>query len=985
MAWRRDGRVRAVPPHYPSPLGASSSLTLSILPLPPPANSNAKPSNPPSDDADVTAKRTLESTMTSDAPPSSSSARSGASSSSSSRRRLRGLIAASLAVATTTTTPAVAASASASDLDPDCTFPLDGGPYTGYSLKSGTACAEYVHCRDGEVSSEHECGSGTLFDGAVGKDGICDWARNVQCADEGSNLAFGPLAQGGAAVVAPAPVSAPAVPAAASSFVVPSPATNSGSYSSPLAPGASAASSIASNPERYYCGTSAADAALNCQPCPSGRMVDCGDDFSVGCFKGVTACASVEGLAVASSSQTQQAQGMQQTQQLTSQAGPHFGSVQQIVAEPSSASFGSSFGGNVNAVEDPGPIPAPNPTLPPWTNAPFGPSPSSDPKTVVGYYASWQWYDRDKIADPPKVDFSKYDRINYAFFQPDQDGYLYGTDEWADPQLLWGPIVWGEALQTPDNRRCSWDAPGVRPCQHFDLGKGIVSLAHAVGTQVWPSIGGWTLSENFPGIAAGPAKRQNFARQCVELIEAYDFDGIDLDWEYPGYEDHGGTPADTVNFTLLLRAVRDALDDLSSRKGGKFYGLTAALPCGPDKIAKIEVSKIKDILSELNLMSYDLHGAWDPLTGINAPLVDQGWGDSTPRWSVHGCVENYVALGAPLSKMNVGLPFYGRSFRSATGTKQFHGGVDDVNYHEDEGSPQYFNVVDRLKHLTTYRHEKTKTQYAVFGDQEGGLVSYDDPRAICDKVEYANRRGMNGFLVWEISGDMVERPASQGGGIVTPLIDVTNRKISNPDLPCDESLRDPTWAMSDGGAQYNLAPPEPTSVDWSRYVAPLGGGSGNDFDGALVDDNARPAPLAATSDAYDTPYNPVYVPPADLAGGGGRASSSSAFSGTQDVGDVASFSTVEGGGGGDKGGTGEEPDEEGESDDDCPLEYTGPFPTPGCAGYVYCNNGEVEGGSQPCSGGTLFDVTIGVCSWKETVRCGASRRRWLRRRSPTML
>jgi chitinase len=161
-----------------------------------------------------------------------------------------------------------------------------------------------------------------------------------------------------------------------------------------------------------------------------------------------------------------------------------------------------------------------------------------------------------------------------------------------------------------------------------------------------PLIGGWTLSDNFPGIAADPI----FAQQCIELIIAYGFDGIDINWEYPGYVDHSGTPHDTVNFTLLLKAVRTKLDELGNANG-KFYGLTAALPCGPDKIDKIQVNEIKSILTEFNLMSYDLHGAWDALiTGINAPMYDQGCMDKMKRWSVHGCVNNYVELGVPLHK-----------------------------------------------------------------------------------------------------------------------------------------------------------------------------------------------------------------------------------------------------------------------------------------------------------------------------------------------
>ena len=84
-------------------------------------------------------------------------------------------------------------------------------------------------------------------------------------------------------------------------------------------------------------------------------------------------------------------------------------------------------------------------------------------------------------------------------------------------------------------------------------------------------------------------------------------------------------------------------------------------------------------------MTYDLHGSWDTLAGTNAPMFDQGWGDGSPRWSVHGCVENYRERGASMSKINLGLPFYGRSVQGATGFKQWHTGADDIKYHLDEG------------------------------------------------------------------------------------------------------------------------------------------------------------------------------------------------------------------------------------------------------------------------------------------------------------
>jgi hypothetical protein len=52
-------------------------------------------------------------------------------------------------------------------------------------------------------------------------------------------------------------------------------------------------------------------------------------------------------------------------------------------------------------------------------------------KTIIGYYASWQWYDRDGLAAPANMDFSKITRANFAFFQITEEGYIYGTDSWA--------------------------------------------------------------------------------------------------------------------------------------------------------------------------------------------------------------------------------------------------------------------------------------------------------------------------------------------------------------------------------------------------------------------------------------------------------------------------------------------------------------------------------------------------------------------------
>eukprot|EP00585_Thalassiosira_rotula_P009253 CAMPEP_0196157084 /NCGR_PEP_ID=MMETSP0910-20130528/43379_1 /TAXON_ID=49265 /ORGANISM="Thalassiosira rotula, Strain GSO102" /LENGTH=118 /DNA_ID=CAMNT_0041421669 /DNA_START=299 /DNA_END=651 /DNA_ORIENTATION=- len=78
--------------------------------------------------------------------------------------------------------PAVAVHAQP-QLDDDCATATPT-PYTGYSLKTGTSCGQYVYCQDGIVKSWLTCPFGLLFDGDVGKGGICTWAANVECADD---------------------------------------------------------------------------------------------------------------------------------------------------------------------------------------------------------------------------------------------------------------------------------------------------------------------------------------------------------------------------------------------------------------------------------------------------------------------------------------------------------------------------------------------------------------------------------------------------------------------------------------------------------------------------------------------------------------------------------------------------------------------------------------------------------------------------------
>lgn len=66
------------------------------------------------------------------------------------------------------------------------------------------------------------------------------------------------------------------------------------------------------------------------------------------------------------------------------------------------------------------------------------------------------------------------------------------------------------------------------------------------------AVGGWNMgSAPFTAMVASDAGRQEFARTAVTFLRTNNFDGLDLDWEYPA---NRGSPAgDQHKFTLLVQ------------------------------------------------------------------------------------------------------------------------------------------------------------------------------------------------------------------------------------------------------------------------------------------------------------------------------------------------------------------------------------------------------------------------------------------------
>jgi hypothetical protein len=76
----------------------------------------------------------------------------------------------------------------------------------------------------------------------------------------------------------------------------------------------------------------------------------------------------------------------------------------------------------------------------------------------------------------------------------------------------------------------------------------------------------------FSDLAKSTAAQDAFFESLITFMRRHNFDGVDLDWEYPVADDRGGIADDYENFVTLVRRLRERLNQT-----GKNYGITITL------------------------------------------------------------------------------------------------------------------------------------------------------------------------------------------------------------------------------------------------------------------------------------------------------------------------------------------------------------------------------------------------------------------------
>lgn len=230
------------------------------------------------------------------------------------------------------------------------------------------------------------------------------------------------------------------------------------------------------------------------------------------------------------------------------------------------------------------------------------------------------------------------------------------------------------------------------------------------------SIGGWG-SGGFSEMADDESKRKAFAKDCMQIIQKFNLDGVDIDWEYPTSDMAGisASPQDTNNFTLLMAEIRAAI--------GKKYLLTLATAANGKYI---KYSAIKKYINFVNIMAYDIA---DP-PQLHAPLF---YSELTDTLTCATAISAHVSAGMPIERLVLGIPFYGRTCKELQEHRSY------AKIKELSGYTRQWDPFAKAPYLT---------------DEQGTVVcSYENEESIKHKCDYIHEMGLLGAMYWEYDND----------------------------------------------------------------------------------------------------------------------------------------------------------------------------------------------------------------------------------------
>ncbi|MDD3171243.1 MAG: glycoside hydrolase family 18 protein, partial [Bacilli bacterium] len=234
-------------------------------------------------------------------------------------------------------------------------------------------------------------------------------------------------------------------------------------------------------------------------------------------------------------------------------------------------------------------------------------------------------------------------------------------------------------------------------------------------------------ANKFAEIAASAASRKTFVDSVMEIVEEYQVDGLDLDWELN---------INATNYALLCKDLRAAFDAYHRK-----LILSAAFYSSSTHGCDMRV--FDRYLDFLHIMTY---GMGTRSSAVHETALYSG---NYANYSVDRAVQMYVAEGFSRSKITFGIQFYVR-MGDVSGYPANPLGMAMTNARSISYSTfltSYYNANKQYE----YFDPNTSSYYWFNGVT---YASYDNPKSVKLKCEYAKNQNIAGVMYWDYGHDL---------------------------------------------------------------------------------------------------------------------------------------------------------------------------------------------------------------------------------------
>lgn len=300
------------------------------------------------------------------------------------------------------------------------------------------------------------------------------------------------------------------------------------------------------------------------------------------------------------------------------------------------------------------------------------------------------------------------------------------------------------------------------------------------GLKTTVAVGGWgDGGEKYSNMVSEKSRRDAFIRSVTDFMNQYGFDGLDIDWEFPGDPSRGGKPTDKANFAIFVQELRQAFD-----AQGKGWELTMATTIVQSTLDNgYDVASLCQSVDYIHAMAYDLHGSWEDFADVISPLYRRSIdGPGYELLNVNDGMQLWVDRGCPANKLVVGIPLYGTSYNTGDGNNhELHapsGGAGDAG--PITGSPgtlAYYEICNFVQNQgwTDRWDEEGMVPFAYQGHN---WVGYENTRSVGIKADFIRQKGYAGAMVWAIDMDDFKGTCGTRNALVSILRN--NLKDYNP-------------------------------------------------------------------------------------------------------------------------------------------------------------------------------------------------------------